>query len=95
MVQKRKMIKCRSSFEARGACMKQSVSALYLQRVESDEWRPGWAKVLHQEESRRPVPVSYTSYFRTFVPENVWYGFDYGHSNIGFVPHVATFGEEN
>lgn len=40
--------------------MKESVSALYLKRVESDEWRPGWAKVLHQEESRRPVPVSYT-----------------------------------
>lgn len=69
-----------SSFEAKGACMKKSVCALYLKRVGSDDWRPGWVKVLHQEDSGRAVPVSYTFYFRTFLPGNVWYGFDYCHS---------------
>jgi hypothetical protein len=47
--------------------------------------------VLHQESSGALVPVSYVFYFRTFVPENVWYGLDYCHSKEGFMPHFATF----
>ncbi|KAJ0102133.1 hypothetical protein Patl1_06212 [Pistacia atlantica] len=74
-------------FNANGACMKKSVCALYVKRVGSDEWRPGWIKVVHQEENGRAVPVSYTFYFRKFVPENVWFGFDYCHSRVGFKPH--------
>ncbi|KAK4835353.1 hypothetical protein QYF36_008756 [Acer negundo] len=65
-----------------GACMEQSVCALYLKRVGSDEWRPGWVKVFHQDNGGRQVQVSYTFYFRTFVPENVWFGFDYCHSRV-------------
>ncbi|KAL5800142.1 hypothetical protein ACOSQ4_033026 [Xanthoceras sorbifolium] len=83
-------------FEASGACMKQSVCALYLKRVGSDGWRPGWVKVFHQEKGGREVQISYNFYFRRFVPQNVWFGFDYCHSRRGgFVPHVTTFGEDD
>jgi hypothetical protein len=78
-------------FEASGTCMKQSVCSLYLKKVGTDDWRPGCVKVLHQESSGALVPVSYVFYFRTFVPENVWYGLDYCHSKEGFMPHFATF----
>ncbi|PQM43237.1 uncharacterized protein Pyn_29944 [Prunus yedoensis var. nudiflora] len=64
-------------FEASGPCMSQRVCSLYLKRVGSDDWRPGRVKVLHQQDGSRVVPVSYVFYFRTFVPENVWYGFNY------------------
>ncbi|KAK9282686.1 hypothetical protein L1049_010906 [Liquidambar formosana] len=80
-------------FEASGACMSQKVCSLYLKRIGSDGWRPGWVKVLHQPDGGQAVPVSYMFYFRTFVPANVWFGFDYCHSKGGFIPHVASFGE--
>lgn len=64
-------------FKASGPCMSQRVCSLYLKRVGSDDWRPGRVKVLHQQDGSRVVPVSYVFYFRTFVPENVWYGFNY------------------
>lgn len=82
-------------FEAKGPCMKQKVCALFLKRVGSDEWRPGWVKVLHQEKGGRAVQVSYKFYFRTFVPGNVWYGFDYCNPRgDGYIPHLRTFGGE-
>ncbi|EEF37314.1 conserved hypothetical protein [Ricinus communis] len=82
-------------FEVSGPCMKQSICSLYLKKVGSDNWRPGWVKVLHQEGSNgHLVQVSYMFYFRRFLPENVWYGFDYCHSKEGFQPHVATFGKD-
>lgn len=77
-------------FDARGPCMSRRVCSLYLKRVGSDEWRPGWVKVIQQLESGG-VQVSYMFYFRVFVPQNVWYGFDYCHSYAGFIPHVASF----
>ncbi|XP_021906449.1 embryo-specific protein ATS3A-like [Carica papaya] len=64
-------------FEASGECMKQSVCSLYLKRVGSDGWRPGWVKLFKQEKEGRAMPVSYMFYFRTFVPANVWYGLNY------------------
>lgn len=82
-------------FEASGACMRQRVCSLYLKKVGSDDWRPGWVKVLHNQDPDAggdAVPVSYMFYFRTFVPENVWYGFDYCHSRGGLMPHAAGFG---
>ncbi|XP_059458461.1 embryo-specific protein ATS3B-like [Corylus avellana] len=82
-------------FEASGACMRQRVCSLYLKKVGSDDWRPGWVKVLHHQDpddGGDAVPVSYMFYFRTFVPENVWYGFDYCHSRGGLMPHAAGFG---
>ncbi|XP_059627159.1 embryo-specific protein ATS3A-like [Cornus florida] len=79
-------------FEVSGARMGGRVCALYLKRFGSDGWRPGWVKVLRRQDNGREVPVSYMFYFRTFVPGNVWYGFDYCQSRGGFVPHVATFG---
>lgn len=78
-------------FEASGPCMSSRVCSLYLKKVGADEWRPGWVKVLHQQDGGHEEPVSYVFYFRTFVPENVWYGFDYCHSKGGFVPHVVSF----
>ncbi|KAJ9175603.1 hypothetical protein P3X46_014144 [Hevea brasiliensis] len=81
-------------FEANGPCMKQSVCSLYLKKVGSDDWRPGWVKVLHQEGNGHLVPVSYTFYFRIFVPGNAWYGFDYCHTKEGFKPQVASFGTD-
>ncbi|KAM5556181.1 embryo-specific protein ATS3A [Rosa sericea] len=77
-------------FEASGPCMSSRVCSLYVKKVGSDDWRPGWVKVLHRQDGGQ-VPVSYVFYFRTFVPENVWYGFDYCHSKGGFVPHVVSF----
>jgi len=79
-------------FEASGPCMSRRVCSLYLKKVGSDDWRPGWVKVLHRQDGGHAEPVSYTFYFRTFVPENVWYGFDYCHSRGGFRPHAAGFG---
>ncbi|GLT54911.1 hypothetical protein SLA2020_280690 [Shorea laevis] len=79
-------------FEVSGPCMRQRVCSLYLKKVGSDNWRPGWVKVLHRKDGGEAVPVSYMFYFRTFVPENVWYGFDYCHSRRGFMPHAAGFG---
>lgn len=82
-------------FEASGPCMTQRVCSLYLKKVGSDDWRPGWVKVLHRQDGGHVVPVSYMFYFRTYVPENVWYGFDYCHSRGGFQLHIAEdFGED-
>ncbi|KAL6326465.1 hypothetical protein AAG906_008327 [Vitis piasezkii] len=78
-------------FEASGACMSQIVCSLYLKKFGSDGWRPGWVKVLHRWDDGRLAPVSHTFYFRTFVPENVWYGFDYCRSRGGLTPHIASF----
>lgn len=79
-------------FEVIGTCMSKWVCSLYLKRFGSDGWRPGWVKVLHQENGEGdPLPVSYKFYFRTFVPQNVWFGFDYCHSRRGFIPHFASF----
>lgn len=78
-------------FEASGPCMSTRVCSLYVKKVGSDDWRPGWMKVLHQQDGGREVPVSYVFYFRTFVPENVWFGFDYCKSKGGFVPRVVSF----
>ncbi|KAL5569189.1 hypothetical protein UlMin_025764 [Ulmus minor] len=80
-------------FEASGACMSERACSLYLKKVGSDEWRPGWVKV-HQQEGGRLVQVSCVFYFRTFVPENVWYGFNYCHTKGSFVPKVANFDRE-
>ncbi|CAN6704911.1 unnamed protein product [Malus baccata var. baccata] len=67
-------------FEASGQCMSRRVCYLYLKKVGS-----------RQDGGRVVVPVSYMFYFRTFVPENVCYGFDYCHSKGGgFVPHVVS-----
>ena len=52
-------------------------------------------KVLHTQDGGHVVPVSYMFYFRTFVPENVWYGFDYCHSNGAFMPHAADFSRKD
>ena len=82
-------------FEASGPCMSQRVCSLYLKKVGSDNWRPGWVKVLHTQDGGHVVPVSYMFYFRTFVPENVWYGFDYCHSNGAFMPHAADFSRKD
>ncbi|KAK7822390.1 embryo-specific protein ats3b [Quercus suber] len=68
-------------FEASGPCMSQRV--------------PGWVKVLHTQDGGHVVPVSYMFYFRTFVPENVWYGFDYCHPNGAFMPHAADFSRKD
>ncbi|XP_042482922.1 embryo-specific protein ATS3A-like [Macadamia integrifolia] len=64
-------------FEATGACMEKNVCSLYVKKFGSDGWRPGWVKVLRREDDGRVSPNSYPFYFRTFVPENVWFGFDY------------------
>ncbi|KAG2723613.1 hypothetical protein I3843_02G155900 [Carya illinoinensis] len=75
-------------FEAKGPCMRQ----LDSKKVESDDWRPGWVKVLRRDQDGGGhviFPVANMFYFRTFVPENVWYGFDYCHSGRGFIPHAA------
>lgn len=66
-------------FEARGPCVSDKECSLYLIKVGSDEWRPGWVKV-YQQEGGSLVQMSYMFYFRTFVPQNVWYGFNYCHS---------------
>ncbi|XP_024024746.1 embryo-specific protein ATS3A [Morus notabilis] len=66
-------------FESSGPCVSDKVCSLYLKKVGSDEWRPGWIKV-HQQEGGSLVQISCMFYFRTFVPENVWYGFNYCHS---------------
>ncbi|XP_041001752.1 embryo-specific protein ATS3A-like [Juglans microcarpa x Juglans regia] len=82
-------------FEAKGPCMRQRVCSLYLKKVGSDDWRPGWVKVLRRDQDGGGhviFPVSNMFYFRTFVPENVWYGFDYCHSGGGFIPHAADSG---
>ncbi|XP_050249230.1 embryo-specific protein ATS3B-like [Quercus robur] len=52
-------------------------------------------EVLHTQDGGHVVPVSYMFYFRTFVPENVWYGFDYCHSNGAFMPHAADFSRKD
>ncbi|XP_057981087.1 embryo-specific protein ATS3-like [Malania oleifera] len=57
-------------FRARGSCMSHWVCSLYLKRIGADGWRPGWVKVLHQRDSGLAVPISYTFYFRKFLPEN-------------------------
>lgn len=80
-------------FEVSGPCMREKVCSLYLKKVGSDNWRPGWVKV-HQQDSNGVVHVSYVFYFRVFVPENVWYGFNYCHSKgNNYMPHVASFDE--
>lgn len=66
-------------FEASGPCMREKVCSLYLKKVGSDNWRPGWVKV-HQQDGNGGVKDSYMFYFRVFVPENVWYGFNYCYS---------------
>ncbi|XP_015877091.3 embryo-specific protein ATS3A [Ziziphus jujuba] len=81
-------------FEASGPCMREKVCSLYLKKVGSDDWRPGWVKV-HQQDGNGVVKESYMFYFRVFVPENVWYGFNYCHSKGYFyMPHVGSFGED-
>ncbi|PON91516.1 Embryo-specific [Trema orientale] len=80
-------------FEASGLCVSDKVCSLYLKKFGSDEWRPGWVKV-HQQEGGHVVHDSYMFYFRTFVPENVWYGFNYCHSKGSYVPVVDSFGED-
>ena len=52
-------------FEASGPCVSDKVCSLYLKKVGSDAWRPGWVKV-HQQEGGHVVQVSYMFYFRTF-----------------------------
>lgn len=66
-------------FEASGPCMREKVCSLYLKKVGSDNWRPGWVKV-HQQDGNGGVKDSYMFYFRVFVPQNVWYGFNYCYS---------------
>lgn len=68
------------AFKASGTCMDQCVCSLYLKRFGSDGWRPGWVKVLRQQNGGSAVPIKNVFYFRAFVPGNVWYGFDYCHS---------------
>ncbi|KAK9154170.1 hypothetical protein Sjap_001650 [Stephania japonica] len=77
-------------FETTGVrCMAGPVCALYLKQRGSDKWRPGWVKVLHRSGSGGGYSqVSYVFYYRTFVPENVWFGFDYcGSSKVSAMPH--------
>lgn len=80
-------------FEASGPCVSDKVCSLYLKKFGSDEWRPGWVKV-HQQEGGHVVQVSYMFYFRTLVPENVWYGFNYCHSRGSYEPNAASFGKD-
>ncbi|GLJ24167.1 hypothetical protein SUGI_0461040 [Cryptomeria japonica] len=68
-------------FEVEGPCMQRGICYLYLKRVGADEWRPGWAKVLHKKSDGVVSPVSDTFYFRMFLPSNVWFGFDYCDEN--------------
>ena len=83
-------------FEACGACMSQIVCSPYLKKFGSDEWRPGWVKVLHRWDDGILATVSHTFYFRTFVLETIWYGFDYCHSRENLIPNIPSFhGEKN
>nr|ABK21987.1 unknown [Picea sitchensis] len=64
-------------FEVEGPCMQRGICYLYLKRVGADDWRPGWAKVLCKHKDGLLAPASDMFYFRTFLPSNVWFGFDY------------------
>ncbi|KAG9453744.1 hypothetical protein H6P81_006648 [Aristolochia fimbriata] len=78
-------------FEANGPCMNHRVCSLYVKRLGSDEWRPGWIKVLSlQENAQGTSTSSYPFYFRVFVPENVWFGFNYCDSNRPPLPEVVS-----
>ncbi|XP_077212872.1 embryo-specific protein ATS3A-like [Tasmannia lanceolata] len=77
-------------FETNGTCLSRWACYLYLKRSGSDEWRPGWVKVLRRREDGSVFPVSYMFYFRIFVPDNVWFGFNYCWSNRGSMPQMAT-----
>ncbi|XP_068644910.1 embryo-specific protein ATS3A-like [Aristolochia californica] len=79
-----------NQFEANGPCMDKRVCSLYVKRLGSDEWRPGWIKVLSLREDGRTSTFSYPFYFRVFVPENVWFGFNYCDSNRPPLPEVAN-----
>ncbi|KAL4189487.1 hypothetical protein AMTRI_Chr08g165610 [Amborella trichopoda] len=82
-------------FEVQGSCMERAVCYLYLRRMGPDGWRPGWVKVLHNHGlgGADLSPVSGTFYFRTFLPENVWFGFDYCESNQPHLPQEAKDGD--
>ncbi|XP_019052854.1 PREDICTED: uncharacterized protein LOC109114517 [Nelumbo nucifera] len=81
-------------FDTSGPCMSRSVCSLYLKQFGADRWRPGWVKVLHRRDDSRLSLASYLFYFRTFVPENVWFGFDYCNPHQGSLPKVPTLGGE-
>lgn len=77
-VQYRAFDKCSiDKFEVEGPCMQRGICYLYLKRVGTDDWRPGWAKVLSKHRNGVLVAASDMFYFRTFLPSNVWFGFDY------------------
>ncbi|KAK9127219.1 hypothetical protein Syun_016016 [Stephania yunnanensis] len=87
-------------FETSGVrCMDGPVCSLYLKQRGSDKWRPGWVKVLHRSGSTSAnatySQVSYVFYYRTFVPKNVWFGFDYcGSRKVSALPHELVGLEE-
>eukprot|EP01018_Ginkgo_biloba_P019897 Gb_33702 [translate_table: standard] len=76
-------------YEVEGPCMQRGICYLYLKRVGSDEWRPGWAKVLSKRGDGLVAPASDTFYFRMFLPSNVWFGFDYCDLNQPHPPLVV------
>ncbi|KAL6011162.1 hypothetical protein ACLOJK_001606 [Asimina triloba] len=77
-------------FVVNGTCMAGNVCSLYVKKFGLDRWMPGWVKVLRQpSKNSRMLPISYTFYFRKFVPENVWFGFNYCGSNRGSQPQIA------
>ncbi|XP_068667772.1 embryo-specific protein ATS3A-like [Aristolochia californica] len=77
-------------FEANGDCMNKRVCSLYVKRLGSDEWRPDWIKVVRLRVDGRSSTFSYPFYFRVFVPENVWFGFNYCDSNRPPLPEVVN-----
>lgn len=79
-------------FEASGTCMKQGVCSLYLKKVGSDNWRPGWVKALHQEDIGHLEPVSY---ILECLCQTMRYGFDYRRSKEGSTPSIASFGGDD
>eukprot|EP01018_Ginkgo_biloba_P019898 Gb_33696 [translate_table: standard] len=64
-------------FKVKGPCMQADACYLYLKRIGSDKWRPGYAKVHRANEDGSIISSSGKFYFRTFLPGHVWFGYDY------------------
>lgn len=61
------------AFEAAGDCVRSRVCYLFFKHRGEDSWRPSRAQVLLHGDARRS---SETFYFRRFLPQQVWHGFD-------------------